>query len=301
MGSRGRSIALSVVSCAYNEEKNIANFLSACLSSTGESFDLIEIIVVASGCTDRTVEIVQEFAAKDGRIRLLTQPVRAGKASALAAGLKLARGDAILMENADSVPTAGALECVTRPLLDPSVTLVCGRLNPANTETTFVVQLSRAFWNLHHYVSMRVPKAAGSHAIRRSLVEIPADIQDDDAFIEGIAVASGGKAVYADEAVFLHRVPSTPSEFLRYRWRIGRQQLGLRRTTGIVVSGWRPQVLASALIQFTREQKHAMLYLTTLMAVEALVRTGAYFVTFVKRSPLVQWAPIQSTKESIER
>ena len=42
-----------------------------------------QIIVVASGCNDRTVPIVQACAHKDSRIKLIEQAQRQGKASAI--------------------------------------------------------------------------------------------------------------------------------------------------------------------------------------------------------------------------
>jgi glycosyltransferase involved in cell wall biosynthesis len=42
-----------------------------------------EVIVVASGCTDRTVPIVAEMARQESRVRLCLQEKREGKASAM--------------------------------------------------------------------------------------------------------------------------------------------------------------------------------------------------------------------------
>jgi biofilm PGA synthesis N-glycosyltransferase PgaC len=68
---------------AYNEEANIGRLLEALLAQKTRLASLDEILVVASGCTDRTEAIVEEFAARDGRIRLLTQVRKEGKAAAV--------------------------------------------------------------------------------------------------------------------------------------------------------------------------------------------------------------------------
>src|SRR5436190_13279106 len=64
---------------AYNEEANIGRLLAALSAQKTRVASLDEIVVVASGCTDRTEAIVQEFAARDRRVRLLTQARKEGK------------------------------------------------------------------------------------------------------------------------------------------------------------------------------------------------------------------------------
>ena len=59
--SRGEGdeyIGCSIGIMAYNEEANVARTLNAVLDQQGPSMRIEEIIVVASGCTDRTVPIV---------------------------------------------------------------------------------------------------------------------------------------------------------------------------------------------------------------------------------------------------
>jgi glycosyltransferase involved in cell wall biosynthesis len=53
--------------CAYNEEKTIGGLLSSLLNQSLSNFIINKIIVVASGCTDRTEDIVREFAKKKAR------------------------------------------------------------------------------------------------------------------------------------------------------------------------------------------------------------------------------------------
>jgi len=50
---------------AYNEEANIGRMMEAVLSQRLRQVEITEIVVVASGCTDRTEEIVSAFAEQD--------------------------------------------------------------------------------------------------------------------------------------------------------------------------------------------------------------------------------------------
>ena len=83
-------IEYSVGIMAYNEEANIARTLEAILEQSGPSIRLHEIIVVASGCTDRTISVVSAMALREPRIHLCVQEKREGKASAINLFLKQA-------------------------------------------------------------------------------------------------------------------------------------------------------------------------------------------------------------------
>jgi hypothetical protein len=62
---------LSVLIPARNEEANLPAVLESVLANRGVDF---EVIVLDDHSTDRTVEIVREFAAKDARVRLELAP-----------------------------------------------------------------------------------------------------------------------------------------------------------------------------------------------------------------------------------
>jgi len=66
-----------------------------------------EILVVEDGSTDRTVPIVRSLAKHNKRIKLLHHAQRLGKGGALNIGLLAAKGDPIMMVDADgSMPAA---------------------------------------------------------------------------------------------------------------------------------------------------------------------------------------------------
>ncbi|HEY6543141.1 MAG TPA: glycosyltransferase family 2 protein, partial [Ktedonobacteraceae bacterium] len=90
VSDEGDRISCSIGIMAYNEEANIASTISAVLAQTGPSIVINEVIVVASGCTDRTVPIVKELAEQEARVRLFVQERREGKASAINLFLKQA-------------------------------------------------------------------------------------------------------------------------------------------------------------------------------------------------------------------
>lgn len=89
--------AISVIIPIYNSER----YLTACLESVcAQSVQDIEILAVNNGCTDHCPEILQTFAQKDSRIRVIT--ISHGKiGDARNAGLQRATGQYIAFCDSD--------------------------------------------------------------------------------------------------------------------------------------------------------------------------------------------------------
>jgi len=90
---------VSVVIPAYNAEATIG----ACLESVLQClYDPFEVIVVDNASTDGTARIISQRAAHDTRVRLVSAPVR-GRGSARQTGIESARGEIVVMTDADCV------------------------------------------------------------------------------------------------------------------------------------------------------------------------------------------------------
>ncbi|MFC1710784.1 glycosyltransferase [Nanoarchaeota archaeon] len=98
---------VSIISPAYNEEKTIAGTLEALIRleyPKGKK----EIIVVNDGSTDNTVKIVRELMKKYKGIILLDKK-NSGKADSLNKAVKIAKGELIVVVDADSYPAKDCL------------------------------------------------------------------------------------------------------------------------------------------------------------------------------------------------
>jgi len=90
---------VSVVVPAYNAEAFIATTL---ISAAYQTYERLEIVVVDDGSTDRTAEVVREFAVHDPRVKLLQQ-ANAGVAAARNHGIRMAQGSLIAPLDADDL------------------------------------------------------------------------------------------------------------------------------------------------------------------------------------------------------
>jgi dolichol-phosphate mannosyltransferase len=90
---------LSVVAPLYQEEALVEAFhRRTCAALDGIPF---ELILVDDGSSDRTPQLLAELAARDGRVRVIQLSRNFGHQTALTAGLDHARGDAVVMLDAD--------------------------------------------------------------------------------------------------------------------------------------------------------------------------------------------------------
>lgn len=93
--------SLSVVLPAHNEEENIANTVSDCISYLGSNFSGYEVIVVNDGSRDRTREIVEELSRQNPAVVLVNHEINKGYGSALRSGFDKASMDYIFFMDSD--------------------------------------------------------------------------------------------------------------------------------------------------------------------------------------------------------
>ena len=98
---------VSVLVAVYNAEA----FLSRCLDSLkAQTYEDIQVICVDDASTDDSCRLLQEYAAKDSRIEVMSLPENRGQAHARNEGLKHAKGDYICMLDADDWFSPDAIE-----------------------------------------------------------------------------------------------------------------------------------------------------------------------------------------------
>jgi len=97
---------VSLVIPAYN----VAPYLSCCLNSvTGQTLEDIQIICVNDGSTDKSGDILKQFAAKDERIMVIQQR-NGGLSSARNVGASVATGEYIYFLDSDDFISLTAME-----------------------------------------------------------------------------------------------------------------------------------------------------------------------------------------------
>jgi biofilm PGA synthesis N-glycosyltransferase PgaC len=212
-------IRCSVGITAYNEEANIGRLLQTMLDQRLHQVEITEIIVVASGCTDRTVEIVQEYAAHHPCIQLYVQEKREGKTSAINVFLAHAQERICVLESGDTLPHEDAIENMVRMFRNPAVGMTGAQKVAVNTPDQIVGLLSYLRLQMEHQLCLEIPRLGELIAFRKVLDQLPVDVAMDEAFVEAVIIRGGMQVRYAPDAIVYSMGPQTVSDFVRQRRR----------------------------------------------------------------------------------
>lgn len=109
----------SIVIPVYNVEPYLRECLDSVLQQTLSDW---EVVCVDDGSTDGSAGILQEYASRDNRIKVITQP-NGGLSAARNTGLDNAIGDYILFLDSDDWIEQNTLECIHSQLRTPTSNL----------------------------------------------------------------------------------------------------------------------------------------------------------------------------------
>jgi biofilm PGA synthesis N-glycosyltransferase PgaC len=215
---------------AHNEARNVLRTLHALLAQQLQSVEIVEIIVIASGCTDSTVAMAEGIASAHPIVTVEVEARRSGKAAAIKRLMASARGDVIVLVGADTLPEPTAIEHLVEPFSDATVGMTGARVIPLNTPTTWLGFTVQMLWHVHHRLALRKPKLGELVAFRNVIDNFPADTATDEPAIEALVAAKGYRLVYTPRAVVYNRGPENVDEFLIQRRRIfaGQVRIALR-------------------------------------------------------------------------
>ena len=98
---------VSILVAVYNAEQ----WLSACLQSLlSQTMSAIEVICVDDASTDRSPLLLEDFAKRDSRIKVVHLDTNSGQAHARNVALEKARGELICFVDSDDWLAPDALE-----------------------------------------------------------------------------------------------------------------------------------------------------------------------------------------------
>jgi glycosyltransferase involved in cell wall biosynthesis len=194
---------VSVIVAAHDEETVIERRLENLLALDYPP-ELVEIVVASDASTDKTDELVEAFAAREPRVRLVQAP-RGGKVAAQDVAVRETGGEVLAFSDANATWAAPALRKLVRNFGDPEVAYVCGQLR---LETPDGTNREGAYWR--YELALRESESQlgsitggnGSiYAVRRGdYVEVDPRFGHDLSF-PYLMVQRGRRAVYEPEAV----------------------------------------------------------------------------------------------------
>ena len=200
---------ISVIIPLYNNEK----FIKPCLQSViNQSYKDIEIVIVNDGSTDNSLNIVEEIADRDNRIKIINQK-NSGRSAARNIGIKNSSGDFLMFVDADDELEKMICE---QKLWQPISELQ--ELCQQNAEGTIVLQFPAGqMKTIASMFSTPIPMQFALHIsqhLLKSIIELVKNcIFEWTIRLESEGILGEGMRFSQEETVMAQKVPQTINNY----------------------------------------------------------------------------------------
>lgn len=223
---------VTVVISAYNEESEIE---ATVVNKLNQEYppDLLKVVVVSDGSTDRTDEIVRNLAQRYGnRLVFVRQDPRQGKTQAMNFAMQHSTSDVVVFADANSIYAGDAIQELVSNFADPSVGYVTGQMVYGNPGEAGIGAGSSSYMSYENTLRMLESKLGsvvgvdgGIDAVLRHCY-IPMRVDQLPDFVLPLSVVEQGKrVVYEPRARVFEMALSDSSKELRMRVRVSLRSL----------------------------------------------------------------------------
>lgn len=292
---------VSILVPAHNEAGNIENLLASLLAQETHEARIIEIVVVASGCTDETAPLARRVARGRPGVHVIVQERRGGKVAAINEFLLKhdKRAEVIVCTSADLWVAPDVVEKIVQKLkAEPHVGMVGARPVPDNDPSTRMGKMVQVLWELHHRIAENEPKMGELVAFRADLVDRVSEISVvDEASIEDIIRGQGYDLGYVGDAIVTNHGPESLPEYFEQRRRIARGHYWLKFAFGYSVATMKKgTLLKEAAALFAKEDAKGKQALAAAIGVEIAARAAGFVDARIVGGRHRTWTPLASTK-----
>lgn len=193
-----------------------------------EGYTLERVIIVASGCDAATLAFLRNLSMIDGRVILIEEPRRFGKAAAINKILDSYVGGFLVLVNGDALPETGAIEKLLLSISENNrVGMVAARptFESGRGSISDVLEL---MWTAHSDCSSQLNhQGISNHSSDELMVaraeaihRLPQGVVNDGAYLAGTAYSHGYSIKFCYEAVVQIAVPKRFIDLIHQRRRI---------------------------------------------------------------------------------
>lgn len=215
---------VSVIMSVYNEEKVLKEKVGSLLASDYPA-SLTEFIIGSDGSTDGTKGIIEDLALADSRIRFVHYNHRRGKAAMLNELASAARGDILVITDANVIFATGTLRHLAEGFLLPATGLCDATVIPGSSDDRGITRQENFYWNFEASLKRAEGELwgampgpyGGCYAIRRELFPLlPENTLVDDLFVGLTVLGKNYESRNAPDAlVFEDTQPDMAAQFRR--------------------------------------------------------------------------------------
>jgi cellulose synthase/poly-beta-1,6-N-acetylglucosamine synthase-like glycosyltransferase len=217
---------VSLIIAVHNEEKVIEKKILNALSLDYPK-EKLEIIFASDNSTDKTNEIILNYASKYDNIRLVNIEKRGGKVNAYNKAYKYANGEIIAFSDANTMWDKNALKNLIQPLANYDISCVCGHLIYTNSSESEIAYSEGLYWKLENMMKEGESKLysltalnGGIYAIKKSDYIFVDPLYSHDLCIPLFLGAKKKRTVFVKDAIALERSGTTSEDEIKRKRRM---------------------------------------------------------------------------------
>ena len=190
---------ISIVVPMYFEEEvaqECYNRITAVMNSNHYNY---ELVFVNDGSTDRTLEILEQLAMNDNRMKVISFARNFGHQIAVTAGIDYAKGDAIVIIDADLQDPPEVIPELVNKWLE-GYDVVYAKRKKRKGETWFKLLTAKYFYKFLNYMSdIDIPKDTGDfRLIDRKVAAVFRKMTEKNRFVRGMFSWIGFSQTYIE-------------------------------------------------------------------------------------------------------
>ena len=184
---------------AYNEAASLPDVLARVLLALRALSPRVELVVVDDGSRDDTVAVMRRLCAAEPALRLVQLSRNVGKEAALTAGLAAARGEVVVLMDADGQHPPALLADMLRHWQGGADVVYAVRSTRAD-QSALHRRLVAAFYGIVNWRSrVRIPRDAGDfRLLDRRVVDALLALPERHRFMKGLYAWVGFPSVALD-------------------------------------------------------------------------------------------------------
>ena len=197
-----KNLPVSVIICAKNESENLNNFLPKILSQDHPNF---EVVVINDASLDDTLEVIENFQAKDPRVKLVNvqnnEAFWANKKYALTLGIKKAKKPYLLFTDADCRPETDQWLQEMSSHFEPQKSIVLGYGGYIIKKRSFLNKLIRfetLFTAIQYFSYARWGRPY--MGVGRNLAYTSTEFYDQNGFASHLHIRAGDDDLFINQA-----------------------------------------------------------------------------------------------------
>jgi dolichol-phosphate mannosyltransferase len=190
--ARSHPALLSIAIPLHNEEEVVSELREALTAFAERQPYAVEFVLVNDGSTDATVALLSEWAARDARVRLLCLARNFGHEAAVLAGLDHARGDAVVVMDADLQDPPEVIDEMVEKYMR-GYDVVYGRRQSRDRETIFKRVSAWMFYRTMRALVYRdlPPDTGDFRLISRRCLDAVKSLRETHRFLRGLVAWVG--------------------------------------------------------------------------------------------------------------